>query len=79
MSEIERFARDWDKNVARALARSEALEEARLKREAEERLARSQIRTRLAIERQCRKRYYRDKYTALGLWPLPPLGTPINT
>ncbi|UFW65790.1 hypothetical protein RlegWSM1455_07145 [Rhizobium laguerreae] len=41
------------------------------------RIANAEARTRRAIERQCRKKYYREKYTAMGLWPLPPEGTPV--
>ncbi|MBX5160401.1 hypothetical protein HJB89_25285 [Rhizobium sp. NZLR8] len=47
-------------------------------REAEERAHQAEARTRRAIERQCRKSYFRKKYSEMGLWPLPPEGTPLN-
>jgi hypothetical protein len=40
-------------------------------------LANAEARTRRAIERQCRKKYFREKYIALGMWPMPPEGTPL--
>ncbi|MGO8034962.1 hypothetical protein [Rhizobium leguminosarum] len=46
--------------------------------EAKRRADEAESRTRRAIERQCRKSYFRKKYAAMGLWPLPPLGTPIT-
>lgn len=47
-------------------------------REAVRRVEEAETRTRRAIERQCRKRYFRQKYEAMGLWPLPPVGTTLN-
>ena len=78
MCAIERFALDWEKNLARAQARSEIVEKQRIAREAQERLVQAELRTRRTIERQCRKSYFRKKYSVMGLWPLPPEGTPLN-
>ena len=52
------------------------LERSRLKEE-QQRAAEADARTRRAIERQCRRKYFRLKYEKMGLWPLPPEGTPL--
>ncbi|MGO4566075.1 hypothetical protein AB4Z52_13590 [Rhizobium sp. 2YAF20] len=44
-------------------------------RVAEVRAKQADALTRRAIERQCRRKYFRDKYAKMGLWPLPPVGT----
>jgi hypothetical protein len=54
------------------------LEEGRRKQDCEREQAaamnelRKIARDRLVITKLCRKRYYREKYIALGIWPLSP-------
>jgi hypothetical protein len=76
-AKLTRSDRDIQRAFDRFFANLDKQADADKANEEAARLANAEARTRRAIERQCRKKYYREKYIALGMWPLPPEGTPL--